>query len=566
MKYVKYLVILIMVMTWFIPRVSGAVECSLSTNTMYKSPGSKAVYYITADCKKQLVKNPDVFFSYVSDWSEVRLTNETLLGSVPNHPLRIAPWGPRRTFAGGTLLKSPSDPRVFLVSRYSANGQAGQTTLIPFESEKSFVNNGYQWGWIEDVSQEVISKLPISGFGITADWHYYPAGVLYKHANSSAVYLSRSENGKNPTRVYIKTLDELNAQQYRFDHIPNFPETVPFADTGSNNAPNTANNAQPGPQDSAICADATNTVSGAVMICQGTTVRATSYLRIKVAVVTANDVVLSLIKNNGSTQVWTIPVGKTKTGTFFEDPNNTFSITYDKNAYSSARSKQVAFLNFKTAAVTTNTTPNSSVIKNCQSYSGEDGTYNACVNNTIYQSNNFVTYVVKDYNSDTLTISYSAVHSGNVNPDTGTLSVSKGQSTLLSLPWAMRAISIGYQGKDTDGRAIITLGTMYDYHSAVGCSSASGGDGDYNLCLGQQLTHSSGAVFKLRSVYTYLAKVEIGNVYETSGGSDPKVWAIDPSQTVNLQAIKTGGVLGAKIQLNVVGVGSDYITLHVQTL
>lgn len=291
--------------------------------------------------------------------------------------------------------------------------------------------------------------------------------------------------------------------------------------------------------------------------------RVNSYLRIKVAVVTANDAVISLIKNNGSTQVWTIPVGKSRTGTFFEDPNNNLTIYYDQYAYSSALTKPVAYLRLITTAIGTGSV---STPQNCQNYNGQDGVYKVCANNTIYQSNNYATYTVNSYTSDTLTISYSIFHSGNTYPDTGTMIVRNGQTGSLQLPWAMRTIVIGYQGKDSDGRASVVLSTQYDQHSAINCSSSNGGDGEYTLCLGQQLSHASGATFRLRNVYTYLAKIEINNVYETSGSSEPQMWSLDPSQTTNLRAILSGGVLGSRIQVKVVAVGSDYITLRVQTL
>lgn len=551
--------------------VAQTVDCALATDTMYKAPNSRAVYYITTDCKKQLVKNPDAYFSYAISWSEVRGANAAILAAIPDHALRIAPWGPRRNFLGGTLVKSPNDPRIFLVSKYSANGQSLINTLIPFDSERAFLENGYQWSWVEDVAQSVISNTPISGYKITANWDYFPAGVLYKHSESSALYLTRIGGGLVPSRAYVGSLDDLKNLGYRYDHVPNFPAWFPLSETGSTG--NVTNNngtpaPQTGPQDSALCNDTNTTQSGSIMLCQGTTVRINPYVSMRLSVLTASEVVVSIIKNGGSTQAWTVPLGQSKSGVFFEDPDNTFTLWYDQYAFSTVKNKGVAYLRLNTTATSANTnnqnnSNTNNVTVNCQSYTGQDSAYKVCTNNTIYHSGNNVTFRVVSYTDDWLTISYTAPRPGLVT-ETGTMTIRAWESGYLELPWSYRRMQIGYLGK-VNGLANVSLYTTYNYAASTFCSgSQTGGDGNYTLCLGQQLTHTSQASFKLKSVSLNTARLEINNVWETQGSSDPYVWNVGPGQTIGFRVIKTGGTIGEYLDLDILSVGSDYVSFRIR--
>ncbi len=553
------------------PHKTQAVNCALSTDTMYKAPGSKAVYYITAECQKQLVKNPDAYFSYAVSWSEVRGANAATLAAIPDHALRIAPWGPRRNFLGGTLVKSPNDSRIFLVSKYSANGQSLINTLIPFDSERAFLENGYQWSWVEDVSQSVISNTPISGYTITADWKYFPAGVLYKHPGSSALYLTRIGGGLIPSRGYVGSLDDLKNLGYRYDHVPNFPTWFPLTDTGSisGTTNNTNLGTQTGPQDSALCTDTNTTQSGSIVLCQGTTVRINPYVSMRLSVLSASEAVVSLIKNGGSTQVWTIPLGQSKSGVFFEDPNNTFTLWYDQYAFSSVKGKGVAYLRLNTAATSANSnnqnnSNTNNTTANCQSYNGQDATYALCANNTVYHSNNDVLLTVSSYSNDWVTVMYRAGHPGSA-AEAGTLTIRSSQSGYVYLPWSGRTVQVTYLGKTAGGLANVSLYTTYNYNSITYCGgSLRGGDGEYTLCTGQQFTHNSEATFKLKSVSLNTARLEINNVWETQNSSDPYIWNVNSGQSIGFRVIKTGGTIGEYLNLDILSVGSDYVTFRIR--
>lgn len=544
-----------------------AASCPLATDAMYKSPGSKAVYYITTDCKKQFVKSPDVFFSYVDSWSEVKGTNYATLMSVPDHSLRILPWGPRRTFLGGSLVKSPTDPRVFLVTKYSPNGQLGPTTLVPFDSEQAFKSNGYQWSWVEDVAQSVITNTPISAFSITADWRYYPAGVLFKLANSSALYLTRSESGKTPYNEYVGSLDELKNRRYRFDRVPNFPDTFFSVDTFGLVPIGSQTPATSGPEDGAVCNDSDTVTSGSVMLCQGTTVRVTSFMKAKVAAVTPTEVVVTLTKNGGSSQTWTIPVGQTKSSVFFEDPNNTFGITFEKQAVSSRYNKSVAFLKLVTTAAVTSKPAQTPVSDKCQNRTGEDGSYDVCVDNTIYQTNNLATFKIISYTSESVTLSYSVRRSDGVNDPVGTVTVRLFQSELIPVPILMRSLQVSYLGKANGGWATVSIATKYDHYADTVCGPTEGGDGEFTLCMGQQYYHSgTGIGITLKSVYMYTAKLRLDSTKELSTLADNRVWDLDIGGKDAAVTSNNDWASGKRIRVTVTSVGSDNVTVKITTL
>lgn len=298
-----------------------AASCPLATDAMYKSPGSKAVYYITADCKKQLVKSPEVFFSYADSWSEVKGTNYATLMSVPDHSLRILPWGPKRDFLGGSLVKSPTDPRVFLVTNFTAGGVEGQTTLVPFDSVDAITKNGFLWSWVEDVSQSVINKHVISTEKIKANVNFYPAGVLFKIEASPILFITRPDKENRQDGQYaelITTLDNLKQREYRYDHIPvlsiGFYYDMPEVFSAKQNG--TYLNDQTGNQGTSVgtdivCSDnAPATQDPKVwVVCPGTTMRTSEKRSLRVKSISGSQVVLESYTSMGTGDDYIAPLG-----------------------------------------------------------------------------------------------------------------------------------------------------------------------------------------------------------------------------------------------------------------
>lgn len=198
--------------------------CALTPGA-YKTPLSSSVYHVSSDCTRRAIKDPNVFFSHYTSWSDVRTVSEPVLFSIRQHELTFLPWGPRRTYQNGSLLKQTDNPTVYLLS----NG-----VLNPIASETVIGDLGLQWGWVEDVTSEVIGSFSrgASLTGATA----YPDRLVFKYNNSPEIYtLERSTNGTLQKR-YVATMTELT-QLYRIDRIAILPPTKVFPDAPGSQTP-----------------------------------------------------------------------------------------------------------------------------------------------------------------------------------------------------------------------------------------------------------------------------------------------------------------------------------------
>lgn len=178
-------------------------DCPLAVKQPYKVPGSPSVYYISSDCKKRPIRNPKVFFSHFSSWDDVRTTDRETLEDIANHPLHFLPWGIRRAFENGSLIKTVNDPKVYLVIG---------SNVHPIETEKAFLRLGLLWEWIEDVAPEVIDRLEQEArIGETGE---LPEKLVFKYTNSPKVYLLEQK-----LKRHLKGMNILR-EKYRTDRIP----------------------------------------------------------------------------------------------------------------------------------------------------------------------------------------------------------------------------------------------------------------------------------------------------------------------------------------------------------
>lgn len=202
-----------------------AASCPLERGKAYVGGYHPAVYYISSDCKKRPMKNPDIFFSYFTDWNEVRRVAPAKLQEVPDHELGFLPWGPRRNFENGSLIKTTDDPRVYL----KIDGE-----IHPIGSADAFKGVGFQWTWVEDVAPEVMAKYTKKRIITKID--DYPERLAFKYAGSPDVYLLEEENAQKRKR-HIKTLNEFKQMGYRKDRIATFPIGVQFSSGDGVSAP-----------------------------------------------------------------------------------------------------------------------------------------------------------------------------------------------------------------------------------------------------------------------------------------------------------------------------------------
>jgi hypothetical protein len=102
---------------------------------------------------------------------------EKTLQSIRADTLGFLPWGQKKEFQNGSVIKTPSDNHTFLLL---AN------ELYHILDQETFFNLGMKWNWVEDVSADVIARYPrdkkISG---PED---YPSNILFTYPGSPDVY------------------------------------------------------------------------------------------------------------------------------------------------------------------------------------------------------------------------------------------------------------------------------------------------------------------------------------------------------------------------------------------
>ncbi|PIR74140.1 MAG: hypothetical protein COU35_03720 [Candidatus Magasanikbacteria bacterium CG10_big_fil_rev_8_21_14_0_10_47_10] len=179
-----------------------AAACTLPPDTAYKTSSSKAVYYIDTDCTKRAFRNARVYFSYFGSWSDVRTVSDRQLNAIPNNRLGFMPLGPRYSPMNGSLIKTVTDPKVYVILDQRKH---------PIRNEAFFLGLGYSFEWIEDVDPRVIQELS-EGDEIAS--LVYPEGAAYKSSIDPSVYIVRSGKSR-----HVIDENEFNSLQYRWDRI-----------------------------------------------------------------------------------------------------------------------------------------------------------------------------------------------------------------------------------------------------------------------------------------------------------------------------------------------------------
>ena len=187
-------------------------ECPLTINSAYKLANVSSVYYITEDCTKRAFKRSDVFFTYLDSWGDVEITTQTLLNSIPNDTLGFMPWGPNYDPKYGALVKTVTDPKVYLLLG---------TEKYWITSETVFNSLNYAWNWIEDIDSRLLNKYTI-GSEITDTLHH-PNYTLIKYENDSKVYRLEPASAEAMAGKQVKRwiVDEnaFNSLNFRWDRI-----------------------------------------------------------------------------------------------------------------------------------------------------------------------------------------------------------------------------------------------------------------------------------------------------------------------------------------------------------
>jgi len=185
-------------------------HCPLSMEQAYKYSGSQAVYYITTDCTKRAFGKANVFFTYFTSWNDVELTTGDKLNSIPNDGLGFMPWGPNYDPKYGALVKTVTDPKVYLLLG---------TEKYWINSEAIFNSLKYSWNWIEDVDMDLLNKYTV---GSEINYvNHHPNYTIVKYPNDTKVYRLEpdSTDSTKQVRRHIKDENAFSTFNFRWDRI-----------------------------------------------------------------------------------------------------------------------------------------------------------------------------------------------------------------------------------------------------------------------------------------------------------------------------------------------------------
>lgn len=186
--------------------------CELDPELSYKAPGSAAVYYVTHECTKRAFTRADIFFTYFSSWDSVQVS--AAIEFIPDDNLGFMPWGPLYDPKYGALVKTVTDPKVYLL----LNDEKYWIT-----DEDVFNALNYQWEWIEDIDYRLLDSYR-TGSEIT-DTIYHPNYTLVKYPNDTKVYRiePHPEDDTRQVRRHIADEDSFLKLGFRSDRIVEIP-------------------------------------------------------------------------------------------------------------------------------------------------------------------------------------------------------------------------------------------------------------------------------------------------------------------------------------------------------
>lgn len=186
-------------------------NCPLQTQKPYSIYGQSSVYYITKNCTKRAFSNSKKYFSYFASWDRVNQVSSQQLEQIPKDQLGFMPWGPRKDFRSGVLVKTAVDPKIYVIL---------DNEKCWLKNQKVFNELNYKMDWVVDVSPMLINNLPTCSSPIDYTDHH-PPGTLIKYSNSPDVYQIK----KHPTeenklvKDLIKNEQEFNQLGYRWGRI-----------------------------------------------------------------------------------------------------------------------------------------------------------------------------------------------------------------------------------------------------------------------------------------------------------------------------------------------------------
>ena len=202
-----------------IETINDNTNCPLIKEQAYKTTTNKTVYYITSNCTKRAFQRSDIYFTYFTSWKDVNLTDSKTLNLVANDNLGFMPWGSKYDPKYGALVKTVTDPKVYLL----LNNNKYWIT-----NENVFNTLNYHWNWIEDIDQRLLDKYTTKT-EIT-DTTTHPNYTLIKYENDPKVYRLEPDPTDQNKQVKKHIPDEttFNKLNFRFDRVVTVSDTETY--------------------------------------------------------------------------------------------------------------------------------------------------------------------------------------------------------------------------------------------------------------------------------------------------------------------------------------------------
>lgn len=203
----------------FAASIVNAVSCPVFTKSAIKTPDSSSVYYVDNNCFRRPIRKPEVFFTYFSSWSDVEIVSKATFDKIMRSSFSFMPWGPKKNFRSGTLVKTLRDPKVYILL-------GNKKCWI--KNKEVFNELRYKYSWVEDVDRRLLKRYETCEEPIDYTGHH-PPGTLIKYPDSNNVYILKKQGGKIKKRL-IEDEQEFNQFGYRWDRIITIDssETYPY--------------------------------------------------------------------------------------------------------------------------------------------------------------------------------------------------------------------------------------------------------------------------------------------------------------------------------------------------
>jgi hypothetical protein len=196
-----------------------AENCPLPLQQPYTTPGDKTVKYNDRNCETRAFESEEAYFSYFDSWNAVKEVSKQKLNQIPESDLGFMPWGPKKNLKAGTLFKTVSSPKVFLLQ--------GDGKKCWIKSESVFNALYFEMSNVIDVNPGMLSNYKTCSSAVDSQ-QKHPPYIVIKGKNSDDVY--RLEPSPTNTNQLVKRkivdMTAFEALGYKRNAIVEVPQQM----------------------------------------------------------------------------------------------------------------------------------------------------------------------------------------------------------------------------------------------------------------------------------------------------------------------------------------------------